>query len=65
MSFVSKRDSYYLQNFIYRPFEFHVMLYNYYETVSDYGTIDLYPYGIFACPPKLLDFEVLFKPFEE
>ena len=39
MSFVSKRDSYDLQNFINRPFEFHIVLYNYDKAVSDYGTL--------------------------
>ena len=65
MSFVSKRNSYDLQNFINRPFEFHIVLFNYDQAVSDYGTIDLYPYGILACTPELLDFELLFEPFEE
>jgi hypothetical protein len=41
------------------------VFYNCDQAVSDYGTIDLYPYGILACTPKLLDLEVLFEPFEE
>lgn len=52
MSFVSKRDPYDPQNFINRPFGFNVVLYNYRQVVSNYGTIDLYPYGILARAPK-------------
>mgnify|MGYP003450881818 CR=1 FL=1 len=32
---------------------------------SEYSTIDLYSYGILACTPKLLNFEVQLEPFEE
>lgn len=65
MSFVSKRDPYNPQNFINWPFGFNVVLYNYRQAVSNYGTIDLYPYGILARAPKLLDFEMPLEPFEE
>lgn len=61
MSFVSKRDAYDLSDFIYCPFDFD----NHHYALSDYGTIDLYPYGILACGLKFLDFKVQLESFEE
>ena len=41
------------------------MLHNGYETVGTDGRINLYSDSILSCSPELLNFEVLFEPFEE
>ena len=46
-------------------FELHTVLCDYDQTVSNYGTIDLYPNRILASTPELLNFEVLLEPLEE
>ena len=60
-----KRDSENLKDFIDAAFQFHIVLYYCYKTVSDYGTIDLDANGIFRGVLGLLDTQVLFNPTEE
>ena len=65
MCFVGQGDAEDLENFIDASLQFHIMLHYCHQAVSNYGTIDLYAYSVFWCSPKLLNFEVLFYPFEE
>ena len=65
MGLVRKRYSENLKDFIDAALQFHIVLYYCHKAVSDYGTIDLYSYGILACTPKLLNFKVLLEPFKE
>ena len=41
------------------------MLYDYHQTVSDNGTVDLYSNSILASTPELLNLKVLLEPLEE
>ena len=65
LSLVGQRYSKYLKDFVYAAFQFHVVLHNRHEAISNYGTIDLDADGILGCTPELLDSQVLFDPFEE
>ena len=65
MSLVSQRDSKNLKYFIDAPLQLHIVLYDCYKAISDYGTVDLEANGILRCPPELLDTQMLLDPFVE
>lgn len=65
MGFIGKRDSKNLKYFVNAPFQFQVVLNYCNKAVSDYSTVELNAYRVFGSSPKLLDFKMLFYPFEE